>query len=291
MRRELIIKSVVMTAIVVLAATVVSADTFDWRNVGGNNYMTPVKNQGSVGTCWAFAAIGALEAKFDIETSNPNLNLDLSEQHLVCDDDYRWNGYYLGGTGGGYEFVACAYFTDNGVTNEATLPYNQLDTSPYWPLAEPYQLYGVSAYQNWLSCTTSNLKTYLVNEGPLVTFIDAATDWYWPASATGVIDTSLPEYYQALYDETGAAYHAVVIAGFIDDAGVDGGGYWIIKNSWGAGWGYSGYGYITYDTTTSWNRTHALTGTPWIVTVPLPGAVLLGLLGLSVAGVKLRKFA
>jgi cathepsin C len=293
-RRELILKSIVTLAILVVAATTAQAD-FDWRNVGGYDYMTPVQDQGPVGTCWAFAAIGALEAKFDIETSNSNLNLNLSEQHLVCDDDYThfYSGvnYHLGGITGGYEFAATAYFTDNGVVDETTLPYTQLDTSPLWPLAEPYTLYGVSAYQNWLDCTTSNLQTYLQNEGPLVTFMDAATDWYTlpgvPPAGAGGWDFGLPDYYA----EAKPAWHAVVLAGFVDNTDVAGGGYWIVKNSWGTGWGDNGYGYMTYATTVLRDLTHALTGDVWTAVVPTPAAVILGILGLGVVGIKLRKYA
>jgi len=294
-RREVILKSIVLIAILVVATTAVQAD-YDWRYVDGKDYMTPVQNQEDGLTCWAFAAIGALEAKFDIGTNNPNLNLNLSEQHLVCDDDYThfYGGinYYLGDatTTGGYEFAACAYFTDNGVTNEETIPYNQQDTSPFYPPTPTYTLYGVSAYQNWLDCSTSNLKNYLQNEGPLVTFMDAAADWYTPIVSPAGADSwdfGLPEYYAS----KPPAWHAVVLAGFVDNEDVAGDGYWIVKNSWGTDWGDSGYGYMTYATTEFRDRTHALTGDLWTAVVPLPGAVLLGILGLGVVGIKLRRYA
>lgn len=284
LRRVVILKSIVMIAITVVASTAALADTFDWRNVGslGLDYMTPVQDQGAASTCWAFAAVGALEAKFDIYNSNPNLNLNLSEQHLVCDGS-------MGGIDGGWEYMALNYFRTNNIVNEATLPYTDMDTSPLWPLTTPYDLYGITANQNWLDCTTNNLKNNLITNGPLVTFIDADVDFYSPSGI--VMDNSMPDYYEAGLKAGLEAWHAVVIAGFVDDTLMPSGGYWIVKNSWGASWNGDGYGYITYGVTEARDRTHALTGDPFIVTVPVPGAVLLGILGLGAVGIKLRRYA
>ena len=55
---------------------------FDWRDNGGYNYMTSVKNQGGCGSCVGFAAVGTVEAQYKITYRNPSWNLDLSEQHL-----------------------------------------------------------------------------------------------------------------------------------------------------------------------------------------------------------------
>ncbi len=59
----------------------------DWRSYTYNgisgNWLTSVKNQGNCGSCWAFAAIGCLEAMINIAGNNPNIDEDLSEQYMV----------------------------------------------------------------------------------------------------------------------------------------------------------------------------------------------------------------
>ena len=73
------------------AACPAKVQSFDWGAYPGNaslpagNYITPVRDQGSGGTCWAFSAVGAVEANYDITYHLTNSTLDLSEQHLVCD--------------------------------------------------------------------------------------------------------------------------------------------------------------------------------------------------------------
>jgi C1A family cysteine protease len=67
-----------LAAGVCLSGGLVSADDFDWRNVNGVNWVSSVKDQGSAGTCWDFAACGILEAKYML-TRN-----DMTFQPDVC---------------------------------------------------------------------------------------------------------------------------------------------------------------------------------------------------------------
>ena len=63
------------------------ADSFNWNNLvvngGTYSFVSPVRNQGAGGTCWAFAATGALEARYMITRNDPTFSMDLSEQMLV----------------------------------------------------------------------------------------------------------------------------------------------------------------------------------------------------------------
>ena len=66
-----------------VAATAVGIPTaYDWRNVGGSNYVTPVRDQGACGSCVSFGTTATVEAKMRIQRNNPGLAVDLSEASL-----------------------------------------------------------------------------------------------------------------------------------------------------------------------------------------------------------------
>jgi C1A family cysteine protease len=105
----------------------------DWRNNGGD-YTTPAKNQGNCGSCFAFSAMGALEAMINIANSNPNLDLDLSEQYILscvgpqglCPNDC---------VSGGNAYYAFWYIKDgvspsnNGALPESCFTYQAVDSN------------------------------------------------------------------------------------------------------------------------------------------------------------------
>ncbi|XP_045070199.1 procathepsin L-like isoform X3 [Coregonus clupeaformis] len=88
-------------------------ETWDWRQYG---YVTPVKNQGHCGSCYAFAAVGALEGQLFKQTGKL---LPLSEQNLVdCSGDYDNNG-----CDGGLAMTCFSYVSDHGIMSERKYPY------------------------------------------------------------------------------------------------------------------------------------------------------------------------
>ena len=217
--------------------------SFDWRDVDGQNYMTPVKNQGSSYSCWAFAAVGALEARCNIVYQNPDLDLDLSEQHLVCGTSSL----------GASITQVFNYIQRIGVVTEAELPYTDPNPSPNWPLQSWWEerVLKITGYAPVI-CTTDQIKQSLRTYGPLLAAIDSSTDFFWPSGGLQITATGGTP-----------ADHDVVIAGYRDDPAVAGGGYWIVKNSWGPGWGDGGYGYIQYGNVEAHNEVSAITGLPY----------------------------
>jgi C1A family cysteine protease len=93
---------------------------YDWRNVGGNNFVTPVKDQGGCGSCVSFGSTATVEAKFRIQRSNPSLAVDLSEASLFfCIGPA--SGARCGG--GWYMTPAMDGYKNTGVPDEACFPY------------------------------------------------------------------------------------------------------------------------------------------------------------------------
>ncbi len=188
-----------------------SSGDFDWRDHNGSNWMTSVKSQ-SCGDCWAFSAIGAVEAKIKIARGSPDFEVDLSEQDLVSCS-------YAGSCSGGDERWALEYIEEYGITDESCFPEtgtdeacsNKCETWPnrIWEIDDAVTFYG--------SVSQEDIKTYLEQKGP----IPAGMFWdgYWDGDIYRC-DEEDPAY--------GSSGHAVIIVGYNDS-----GSYWIMKNSWG----------------------------------------------------------
>ena len=198
---------------------VAQADECDWRNVGGLSFVTPLRHQGSAGTCWAHAAVGVLESKYMITRNDPSFQPDCSEQELVCAG--------IGSIGGGWAGDAISFCVSIGLVSEAELPYTAASTSPNWPLQSGWQSRvwkGTSRYSiaNDIEAMKEALKLY----GPFAIGIMTPTAWYSPSGTF--------------------SGHAMAVVGFHDDVNAPGGGYWVLKNSYGDTWNGDGYGKIAY---------------------------------------------
>ena len=200
--------------------------SFDWRSLNGHNYVSPVKNQGSCGSCWAFGTVGPMESRLLI--SGAGL-ADLSEQYLVSCNSSGWS------CGGGW--WAHDYHVNRkvpaelepGSVLESVFPYTGSNSSCNAPHAHSQKLV------RWSYVGSS----YGV---PSVEAIKNAIATYGPVAVAVCVGSSFSGYRSGIFatDEksacNGSVNHAVVLVGWDDATDT-----WIMKNSWGTGWGESGY--------------------------------------------------
>lgn len=188
----------------------------DWRNKG---YVTPVKNQGACGSCYSFSSTGSIEGQWKRKTGNL---VSLSEQQIVdCSTRYGNNGCNGGLMSNCFKYVLAA----GGIETERAYPYEA--QASYCRFQSAYVGAKVRGYST-VGSMESSLKSALASVGPVSVAIDAS-------------HRSLQFYTGGIYYEPAcSAYsldHAVLAVGY----GSSTQDYWIIKNSWGTGWGMSGY--------------------------------------------------
>lgn len=202
--------------------------SFDWRNNGGK-FVTPVRNQGSCGSCFTFATVAAMEAKALIYFNKPGTDINFSEQIVLscsgAGDCYN----------GGSASTAANFLTSTGTGREGCYPYTKTDGYCYYPYtcseypADDYKISGWS-YATVTSPDVNTIKNAIYTSGPVVTWFKVYSDFYYYTS--GVYSHGW-----GWYDGN----HFVLIVGW-DDAH----SCFIVKNSWGSGWGEAGYFRISY---------------------------------------------
>lgn len=207
----------------------------DWRNRWGRGFITSVRNQGGSQNCWAFAATALYEAMIRIE-------------HYLW--TRRSEGDLARGTG--------KQAWDLGNIGEATIfveRYGLADPDCF-PWGEAASLYTAKPHGAALTATPLSPtpdragRTMRIAAGATTTVTDPAQKKQWidlvgPMAVIVVPPADFGQLHDGVYMPTttqlGGA-HALLIVGFNDDER-----YWIVKNSWGTGWGVGGFGKVSYD--------------------------------------------
>lgn len=199
-------------------------------------YMTAIRNQGSCGSCWAFATVGVMESHLKIAHAT---TADLSEQYLVSCNVEGWScsgGWYA------HDYHQWKYRTGEpgpGARLESVFPYTAQNTT----CVPPHAIYTtISGWANLCGttsvCTTTSIKDKIYNYGPVAVAVYVGSAFQ--AYTSGIFTTS----------QTGTVNHAVILNGYNDTYQ-----YFNLRNSWGTGWGESGYMRIKYGTSKVGYRT------------------------------------
>mgnify|MGYP000853958576 CR=1 FL=1 len=176
----------------------------DWTTQGA---VTPIKNQGQCGSCWAFSTTGALEGLSKIAYGTLE---SFSEQQLVdCSGSYGNQA-----CNGGLMDNAFKYVKDHGIVHEDEYAYKAVKQACAKPAGGPFKISGFTDIKD---CNT--LATALASR-PISVAVDATN---WSKYSSGVFNNCAKQ-----------LNHGVLLVGATDQA-------WKVKNSWGTSWGESGF--------------------------------------------------
>ncbi|MFQ6103953.1 MAG: C1 family peptidase [Candidatus Glassbacteria bacterium] len=200
-------------------------DRLDWRDVGGSDWITPIKYQGICGACVSFGSIGPLEALLGIASGDPYWERDLSEQHLFSCGGGRCNwGWNVSSS--------MSYLHEYGVPAEECFPYlsedgNQRNCDLTCFNADEH----VIRIKDWQFVANNVMAMkYFLLEGPITTCMTVYEDFF--------------HYTGGVYEHVWGDYvygHCITLIGWDDEQEC-----WICKNSWGIFWGEDGFFKIKY---------------------------------------------
>jgi hypothetical protein len=191
----------------------------DWRNRFGWPWITRIKDQGPCESCWVFSAVGVVEAMTRIEHTIWSLRSE--------GDVHDGMGATCGTTG--WPTGAFDWMKTNGVADPGCWPY-ETQNLPYNPTADrDGRTVKLSDY-----VTLSNVddqKAWIDNVGPLSACFTVYNDFFGYGSGVYTANTSSGV----------AGTHCIVIVGYDDTQQA-----WLMRNSWGTGWGMAGYCWFGY---------------------------------------------
>lgn len=214
-----------------LATSISISSSYDLRTLGK---VTPVKDQGSCGDCWAFGTYGSMESiLLPVETD------DFSENNLK-----NLSGFDLSPCAGGNSYMSMAYLARwSGPVNESDDPYQDTDVNTS-PAGLPVQKHVQSVIiipARGSALNNSALKSALMTYGG----VQVSMEW-----SDSAYDSATASYY---YSTDNATDHSVTLVGWDDNYGATnfptlppGNGAFLIKNSWGTSWGLAGYFWVSY---------------------------------------------
>ena len=198
----------------------------DWRDVNGENFMTPIKDQHPCGTCATFSSIAAFESLIMINVGNSFVEPDLSEEHVyACEGPLPYTFFH-----------PMAYLKGSGAPDEHCMPYECESPTDRPPCADTCadwdnRVFKTTDYRMFMWPRPEQLMAAM-QDGPIIAGFQVYEDFQ--------------DYTEGVYEHVEGRIlggHGVELIGYDSDEQ-----YWIIKNSWGPDWGEAGYAKLRWET-------------------------------------------
>jgi len=206
--------------------------TWDWRSARGKNWLTPVIDQGSCGSCYAVSGMNMLTARHRITQNDPTSEAFSIAYPMACSE-------YNQGCDGGYGFLIAKWSQDVGLVPESCAPYDagftcgmhqpdQCNQAKKWRATNYGYVGGFYGATN-----EQTMKDELYQRGPVTSGFQVADDFMWYEKGIYSSGHDVPA-----NGDWVKVDHGVMMIGWGEEAGVK---YWSLQNSWGPSWGEQGY--------------------------------------------------
>lgn len=215
-----------------LATKATSLRRFTWEDYKG---VSPIRDQGKCGSCWAFATTAAMESSLLLQDKNGFRGVNLSEQRFVaCAPPSD-------GCGGFFPFSAMKWGAEYGVDFEGSLPYDTEQTTapacnnkfePGYKISRAHSLKS----NKFGFANLSEIKKQIAKHGAVVSWIHVS-DAFFDVTGAAPFDDHIVFPVAAVSPR----WHIVEIVGWDDDQRA-----LRIKNSWNTAWGDAGFAWVRY---------------------------------------------
>lgn len=217
---------------------------WDWRNVGGVNYVPKPRKQMDCGSCYIFSTVSSLESRLRVLTNNKDQTVFSRQWPLACN-------FYTEGCEGGYPILVSKFFNEFEMIPESCFEYNPSNAtcSNICNYSELPTKYKVSRYEYlggfYGTTNEENMIKEIRARGPIPGNI--VVPWTFSYYKNGIYSTKGLKKNTGTFNKVSlfdknlswsSVDHSILIVGYGEEDGVK---FWIGMNTWGEKWGEDGY--------------------------------------------------